>query len=113
MSRTEHVVGKLYLVEMSGSVEETCKNMLNAEGFSELGEYYKSWTELFEDQYYREYFIYDDKIYKMDIEDNDEDLDWAKASKNDNDSISFDLMWNNGGADMGEVLTYALETMDE
>jgi fibronectin type 3 domain-containing protein len=108
MSRTEHHIGKLIPVELTGTVEETCKKILQEMGIKHE-DYYSSFREQLEDEGYKKYFITDNAIYKVESEAQDPDADIAKAKKNEDGSIDFEVKFYNGGCGFSEALEYAIK----
>jgi hypothetical protein len=110
MSRTEHHVGKLIPVELSGTIEETCQKILQ-EMCIEPSIWCDSFREQLEDDGCRKYFITDNAIYKIESEEQDLDADIAKATKNEDGSINFEVRYYNGGCSFSEALDSAIRNI--
>jgi hypothetical protein len=108
VSETEHHAGKLIPVELTGSIEETCKKILQGMGVAPE-DYYSSFRDQLDDEGYRQYFITDDAIYKIESESLDASDDIARATKNADGSIDFEVRYYNGGASFSEMLTNAMK----
>ena len=122
MSYTEHLKGKLELVDEVTDPDETEENMfyrfLVGKGFEFDQEDLKDpwdgmYKEMFEDEFYREFVCIDSKIYKVIELVNYDNEDFAEAKENDDGTISFNLRYYNGGAGFEEVLEWAFEDMEE
>lgn len=111
MSETEHWFGTLVPEEMHGDVEDSCKWILNLHGFNELGNCHSNWTDMFCDQYYREYTIFNNQIYRIFKVERDPNDDIAVASRNEDGTIKFEVKWYNGGGSFNEILDSALENI--
>lgn len=113
MSHTEHHIGKLKKVlPLPGlTVEQQMLQLLADHGHTEMPSYYKDVREWFSNEISeRKYFYYKGDVYSLDDEDM-EDQDIIKASRNDDGSISYHLMFYNGGASFGECLEEALDKL--
>jgi hypothetical protein len=110
MSRTEHHLGKLIPVELTGTVEETCKSILKEMDIPE-SIWFDNFREQLEDECYKKYLVTDDAIYKIESEEIDPYEDIAKATKNEDGSISFEVKYYNGGCGFSEAIEAAIERM--
>lgn len=107
MSRVESYIGKLTPVDLEGkTIKEWIKWKTNK---IEKPDYFDSWIEFFENQYYKEYY-YDHKnsiLYKIEKEvKNSEDLVY---SKKDNETIDFVVSFYNGGVSFNEIMDEVIE----
>jgi hypothetical protein len=107
MSETEHHIGKLIPVELTGTVEETCQNILK-EMDIEPQEWYESFIEQLKDEGYDKYFITDDAIYKIESVSIGPYEDIARATRNADGSIDFEVKYYNGCRGFSEALECAI-----
>lgn len=110
MSDMESHTGKLIPMHYEGAtLEERAEKCCNEFGFAKSS-FHKSWEECLRDEGYRQIYILDNIIYKVD----DEELDpfgFATATRNEDGSINYNLMYYNGGASFTEALDGAIEYM--
>lgn len=118
MSYTEFHSGKLFPVKIEKNLEETCR--IIAKRFNiELGEDWKSdfmdkfdHYELKHDRTSEEYFIHNDKLYRIiDHVETDAEDTFMKLSRNQNGSISFVGSFYNGGTCFSEMLEESLDEL--
>ena len=113
MSRIEHHKGKLIPVEIyeNEDIDSIKVRLLKEHGYflkSVLDDTY-SIKSLFDDTLSTMYYVHNGIIYQIhDTELLDEEI--IEASKNEDGSISYHLMWYNGGAGFDECLD---ESMDK
>jgi len=111
MSETEHYTGELIKIPKTSSVEDMCKQICQESGMLETG-YYETWREALEYDFDKDYFIYDDVIYKVDLVENDPYDDIFRASKSCNGRIKFEVKYYNGGCCFSEALKEALKGIE-
>lgn len=117
MSETVHYTGKVKLVEKlnNETLEEQCERILREHNFTELEKYYDSWEEMFYEELYGKYVIHDEdeSIYKI-IEKNYEDTEYDifNAHENKDGTISYEVMYYNGGCSLSEAIVEALDNME-
>lgn len=112
MSETVHYKGILIEMEKlkNETLENQCKRLLNN---VELSDYCDTYQEMFEDEFYQQYFIFNNIIYKVDNkQDIDPDDSIFIANKNENGTIEFEVKYYNGGCSFNEALEEALENME-
>jgi len=112
MSETEINVGKLVPVPMEGTIEETCRAILQREfpgwEWMEYSDGLENLNEAVNDGPY--YFAHDDKLYRveMEIEDTTGGYDIDVATLNPDGTISFVLQYYNGGCSFDEAMADAM-----
>lgn len=111
MSENVYYVGKIKKIE--GSVEEICKKIHKEDLPTE---YYDSWEELIAEEYYNDFVIINDSVYKI-LEKTDKDLygDIFKSRETEDGIIEFEVLYYNGGCGFEEALEKALnnKTLDK
>jgi hypothetical protein len=113
MSDYEHIKGRLVPLKSGAPLEKQCEAICNKYGW-EKSSYHEDYEELMLDEGYRKVFIHDDVIYEIvDIVEVDPYEDIAIMAKNQNESLSFEVRWYNGGASMSEVIEEAFKCIDE
>ena len=120
MSEMEYLKGKLVLVDEVTNPNETNEHMfyrfLVKRGFEfNEEEVAHAWDgmyeEMFIDEFYKEYVCVDNKIYEVtEIEDCSGDM--FEAEKNSDGSISFNLIYYNGGVVFDEAVCWAFDDME-
>ena len=97
MSETVHYKGTLKPTgkTVSEYVKEKC---------SEIPEYYDDEKEYFDDTFYYAAVEVSGQVYEVEKEDIDPDYDIFIASKNDDESISFEVKYYNGGCSFTEAI---------
>lgn len=115
MSETVRYSGKLKLIPKleNESLEDQCKRILREHNYFELNEYYDSWQGMFYDKFYETYVISSDSIYEI-IEKHSKPIDYDifEAYPNKDGTISFNVMYYNGGCSLDEAIEYALESVE-
>ena len=115
MSETVRYTGKMSLIPKleNETLEEQCKKILKEYDYSKLYSYYDSWEEMLCDKLYGQYVIFDNDIYKI-IEKihKNIDQDIFEAYHNNDGTISYEVMYYNGGCSFDEAISYALEKID-
>lgn len=116
MSETVLYIGKLKPVEKLLNVDETfeerCKRILKEHNYLELNDYCDSWEEMLCDELYDEYVIVDEDIYKI-VEKNYRSIDddVFEAHINNDGTISYEVMYYNGGCSFNEAIEEALQNI--
>jgi hypothetical protein len=90
------------------TLEEQCKQLLNVDEFDD---YYESYQEMFESEFYKKYVIYNDMIYKVEAKQTDPYGDIFVANKNSDGTINFEVQYYNGGCGFSEAIDIALNNM--
>ena len=108
MSDTVHYKGKLIPVATEDTLEATAKRVMKEEG-TELKDWVDDWRYIFDDNFYREYIIIDDKIYKADYKELNSYDDIMNATINEDGSIDFEIKYYNGGCGFCEALEESVE----
>lgn len=115
MSETVRYTGKLELVEKlkNETLEEQCKRILNWHKYWELNKYCDSWEEMLCDELYEKYVIHNEDIYEV-IEQKYKDTDYNifEAHKNADGTISYEVMYYNGGCSFDEAICEALDNIE-
>ena len=115
MSETVRYTGKLKLIPRleNESLEDQCKRILREHNYFELNKYYDSWQGMFYDKFYEVYVILSDSIYEI-IEKHSKPIDYDifEASMNKDGTISFNVMYYNGGCSLDEAIEDALESVE-
>lgn len=113
MSQQETHIGKLKLVPKleNETSEEQCKRLCNN---AELESYHDDYLDYLKDEYYNTYIVYNDDIYEI-IEDDENNgyYDIFNAYNNSDGSISYVLSYYNGGCGFSDAIGYALEDMGD
>lgn len=115
MSEQVYKTGKLKLIEKKPyeTLEEQCKRILEEHNKDTELDFYDSYVEMFNDEFYYEYIILDDNIYKV-IELNDSDCDNIyELHDNKDGTMNFVLSYYNGGESFDEAMEEAYERMKE
>ena len=113
MSETVHYTGRLKLVEKleNETLEEQCKRILKWHKYTELNKYCDTWEEMLCDEFYKKYVIYNEDIYEV-VELKDRcNRDVFEAIENSDGSISYVVMYYNGGCSFDEAIGYALDKL--
>jgi len=110
MSDTEAHTGKLVPMVLSGvTLEERCEDACKKLGYK-MSDFHSSYEECLRDDGYREVYVHDEVIYK--IEDTELDpFGFSVADQNEDGSINYTVMYYNGGASMDEVIDEAVKRM--
>lgn len=110
MSETVHYKGVLKKIERydTETLEDQCKRLL---ADKELPSYYDSYEEFFSDEHYHKAVVLDGSIYRVEREDVDLDEDIFRASKINNNEITFEVKYYNGGCSFNEAIEEAFENM--
>lgn len=110
MSETEHNKGVLIPIEIIDDLENTAGKILKDMGEAPE-EYYGTFLEQLEDIGYRNFFITDDVIYRVENEgvDTEEDIMLAKAGENGR--IYYETKFYNGGCSFNEALEGAIKNI--
>jgi phosphoenolpyruvate synthase/pyruvate phosphate dikinase len=112
MSETEHNVGKLTPLDITGDNETMARLYLESKEI-EPKEYYDSFLEQLMDECSRTALIFEGKIYSIEVTENDPDMDIFKSSKNDDGIIDFEVRYYNGGCGFSEAIFYALDKIND
>ena len=115
MSETVHYKGKIQLVEKikDETLEEQCKRILSEHGYHELDLYYDSWYEMLCEELYERYVIVNNSIYKViDKKNLGIDYDIFEATKNDDKTINYHVMYYDGGCSFNEAIEEAIQNME-
>lgn len=109
MSEMVHYKGTLYLIpRLNETLEEQCKKIL---GNVELDEDYNYYEKMLLHTKYKEYIIYDDKLYSIKKNSLDPDANFFTANRITNGIINFEVRYYNGGTSFDEAIEYAFENM--
>ena len=115
MSEQVYETGKIKLVEKkpNETLEEQCKRILEKHNKDTELSFYDSYVEMFSDEFYYEYIILNNNIYKI-IELNDLDYDNIyELHDNKDGTMNFVLSYYNGGESFDEAMEEAFERMKE
>lgn len=115
MSEQVYASGKLKLIEKKPyeTLEEQCRRILEEYDKDTELDFYDSYVEMFNDEFYYEYVILDDNIYKV-VELCDVDLeDIYYLHDNKDGEMNFILNYYNGGCSFNEAIELAYERMKE
>lgn len=111
MSEIKHYKGTLTKVEKleNETLEEQCKRILN---YKDLESYYDSYQEMLIDENDEQYIIHKDTLYK--VEERKEIYnDIFNAEKIDDNKISFEVKYYNGGCGFSEAMDEALNKINK
>lgn len=114
MSRTVHYTGRLELVEKlkDETLEEQCKRILSLYNYTDLHGYCDTWEEMLCDELYEKYVIHNEDVYKVvEKRSRNTDYDVFEAIENSDGSISYVVMYYNGGCSFDEAIGYALNKL--
>lgn len=112
MSETVHYKGNAKLIASGDGMEEVAKDIvLSMRG--ELPSYHDSYLECLRYDYEELYFYYYKTkcLYKIESRSVDIDEEIIHANFNDDDTISFELKFYNGGASAAECLEEAFDKL--
>lgn len=115
MSEQVYETGKIKLVEKkpNETLEEQCKRILEEHNKDTELDFYDSYIEMFSDEFYYEYIILDNNIYKI-IKLNGLDYDNIyELHDNKDGTMNFVLSYYNGGESFDEAMEEAYERMKE
>jgi hypothetical protein len=113
MSETVYYKGTAIEIKPKGkTLNDVAENILKNQN-KEIPSYYSNAIECLCDEYYNEYFFHEktQKLYKLDTDGYEDDGDIIRASKNEDESISFELRFYNGGASFDECLEEAFDNL--
>lgn len=110
MSETEINKGVLIKLNLTGDIEEKCRQALDELGI-EMSDYCDTYRECVEDRGYRKLYIFNDDIYRVEYNKIDGEEDIFDAQFNENGDIQFTTKFYNGGCSFNEALDYAVETL--
>jgi len=116
MSQTEHHVGKLIEVKpyAGETVEELMLRLLEENGYGNiLEDFYDDIADWFNEDLYDAYYNYNGTIYKIIDKEFEDDDDIITATLEDDNTISYQLRFYNGGASFGECLGEALDKLNK
>ncbi len=112
MSETEVHKGKLIPLSLNGvTMEERAKNACEKYGY-EKSSWHRSYLECLRDEGYKTVYVRGDIIYEM----KDLELDacgFSDATKNEDNTIDYLVMFYNGGASLDEVIDEAIDRAEE
>ena len=107
MSFTETIKGAFQKVDLQGkSMQDYAKEILIARG--KQPEPKEDYVEYLLDEYYDEYFICDNCLYKIIEQESLDSECYCKISSNDNKTFSFITSFYNGGTCLNEMLFDAI-----
>lgn len=111
MSRQQTFKGSFVKVDLGdNTLEEQCQLICNGYSIFEYS-YYDSWTEYLKDEFYNEYFIVNNKLYKYlkkeEIDSNDSYVNIEKEGE----IYSFTTSFHNGGTCLEEMLEEGLNKL--
>mgnify|MGYP001851049317 CR=1 FL=1 len=115
MSEQVYETGKIKLVEKkpNETLEEQCKRILEEHNKDTELDFYDSYVEMFNDEFYYEYVILEDNIYKV-IELNDSDYNNIyELYDNKDGTMNYVLSYYNGGESFDEAIKEAYERMKD
>lgn len=111
MSDYERHKGTLRPIEMT---EELATKILHEKGIEILKDCYENSIDQLLDEGYEDYIRIGDRIFE--IKDHKEfgcDLDFSEVHKNEDGSYDFHALFYNGGVSLGEMLSYAMEELND
>jgi len=112
MSEMEFLTGKLIFVgpEDSETVEDASVRILTKENYK-MRESDETALEALQEEFYRRYAVINDKIYQIEMRNEDPYEDIFEAHINPDGSIGFVVKYYNGGCSFGEAIDMAFEKM--
>lgn len=116
MSDMVHYKGKIRKVDKlpGESLEDVCERVARQHGFTSLSRWCDSWEELVLDEAYEECAVVDDELFLVENKKrvfNEQDV--FHASKNQDGSLDFEVLYYNGGTSFNEAIERALHNMEE
>lgn len=110
MSETQHYKGTLSKVSHDNEpIEDAIERVLTLRGIKKE-DYYDSWEEFIEGEYYKEFVIIDGSLYWAVKESIDPcDSFFIGRKTDDPNTIEFDVMYHNGGCSFDEAMIEALK----
>lgn len=112
MSRQENLKGRLTKVDRGKkTVEELAEEICLANGYEKDVDT-ESWTSTLRIEGYREYYLYEEEIYKVIIENNAKTCGIFEAHKTGSD-IEFVLSYYNGGCSFDDAIGNALSKLEK
>jgi hypothetical protein len=113
MSETVVYTGKLMKVDKldTETPETWCKEYCQQNGVSELDKYYKTWVECFSDEFYDDFIVHKNDIYRIINRTRIGENDIFYAKKDDRGCIDFVLSYYNGGCGFSEAIEEALDNL--
>ena len=116
MSETKHYIGKIRRLHLWPYVtlEDQCQKVANDSGYKELPDRYESWEELIASELYDKYIVVHDRVYKI-LEANDMGCDFNVFHAHDNNdgTISYEVVYYNGGYSLEDAIEEALDNMNK
>lgn len=116
MSETKHYIGKIKPLHLwpHETLEDQCRKIANDNNYSELPSGYESWEELIAYELYDTYVVVHGKIYEI-IEKKDirYDFNVFHAHSNNDGTISYEVVYYNGGYAFGDAIEEALDNMNK
>lgn len=117
MSETVRQTGKIVELDRispTETLEEQCKRVLESRGkHGELESFYESYEEKLYNEYYEEYVVHSDTLYKVkDMSETDDYVEFFKLKKINGSDFEFDLMYYNGGCSFEEAIDEAFKGLD-
>ena len=103
MSNTEMHTGFLREIDLEGfSLEEKCKELCDQHNM-QISEWYASYKDLLEDRLSNWYIILNNKIYRIDDNEVDDDY-YCNITEHDDGSYTYVARFYNGGTCLHECL---------
>ena len=112
MSDIEHYKGRIRKEEKlpGESLEDLCKRIANQHGFYELTRWCDTWEELVMDELYKRCAIVDDELFLVENKKHVNDMqDVFYASKNNDGSINFEVLYYNGSISFNDAIRNAFQ----
>lgn len=112
MSETVHYKGTATFLASGEDVEPKARHLLLIRGIKEKPDYHYTWAEFIADKYYTEFFYHigNRELYAINYKELDPN-ELIQASRNNNGSIDFHLLYYNGGAGFSECLEEAINKL--
>ena len=115
MSETEHLKGKLKLVDIVGNtIELTCMMALQSQGIDPDPKWNtdRPFETQLMDQCYEDYIVFRDQLFKVIyVKHVDDEYDIFKAKVNLDNTVNFEVKYYNGGCSFEEAVNNALENI--
>jgi hypothetical protein len=107
MSETVVFVGKLKPVKMRGDIEKTAEAIFK-ESFGEKDDIFRTYLEALQEET-RDYCTVGNRLYCVQIENDDPYESVFRASSNGDGTIDFVVKYHNGGCSFEEAIENAVE----
>ena len=111
MSETELNKGTLTKLDLTGTLEEKCRQAVIDLNLDYNPKYHDSFLECVEDSGYRKAHIHNCDIYRVEYDQFEDNEDIFDAEMMSNGEISFTTKYYNGGCSFNEALGKALEKL--